>query len=357
MPRTFANDLFLRAFRDERLPRPPLWLMRQAGRYLPEYRASRAKAKSFMDFCRSPSLCAEVVLQPLERYPLDAAILFSDILTIPDAMGLGLSFEAGEGPRLARPLRDEAAIRALSPPPLEALDYVFAALAECRRALTQDGVQRVPLIGFSGSPFTLACYMVEGGGSGDEFIHCRRLLHARPDWFEHIIQVNTQAVTAYLLEQARTGADCLMLFDSWGGLLPPSLYRRLSLAPMQAIITALRAEFPDLPLIVFSKGAGQTLTAQAAIGADGIGIDWHTDLAVARSAVGKHITLQGNFDPALVSTDEATIRRAVRQAWAGFDPCWRYIANLGHGITPGADPDRVAELVAAVMDLSQNQAE
>jgi len=355
-PKRFGNDLFLRAFSDEPLPRPPLWLMRQAGRYLPEYRATRSRAASFMDFCRSPSLCAEVVLQPLERYALDAAILFSDILTIPDAMGLGLSFEAGEGPRFARPVRDEAAVRALAPPPLERLDYVFRALDECRRALTGGGVQRVPLIGFAGSPFTLACYMIDGGGSADEFIHTRRMLHARPDLIERVLEANTRAVSDYLLAQAEHGADCLMLFDSWGGLLSPSAYRHFSLEPMARVVSAIRARYPALPLIVFSKGAGMSLRSTAGIGADAVGIDWHTDLCDARRAVGPGVTLQGNFDPAIASTDEAAIRRAIARAWADFDPCRRYVANLGHGITPGASPERVAELVAAVAEMGAARA-
>ncbi len=356
MLKTFRNDLFLRAFTDERLPRPPLWLMRQAGRYLPEYRATRARATSFMDFCRSPALCAEVVLQPLERFALDAAILFSDILTIPDAMGLGLSFEAGEGPRFAHPLRDEAAIAALSAPPLERLRYVFDALDECRRALTREGVQRVPLIGFAGSPFTLACYMIDGGGSGDEFIHTRRLMHMRPDLFARVLAVNTEAVSQYLLAQAEHGADALMLFDSWGGMLAPSAYRHHSLATMERVVAAIRARHPALPIIVFSKGAGASLAATAGIGAAAVGVDWHTDLADARAAAGPAITLQGNFDPALMATDETSIRRAVAAAWAGFDPGYRYIANLGHGITPEASPERVAELVAAVAELGRSAA-
>ncbi|MCS6997228.1 MAG: uroporphyrinogen decarboxylase [Casimicrobiaceae bacterium] len=352
-PQRFENDLFLRAFTDERLPRPPLWLMRQAGRYLPEYRATRARAASFMEFCRSPALCAEVVLQPIERFGLDAAILFSDILTIPDAMGLGLSFESGEGPRFAHPLREESAIARLAVPPLEALRYVFDALRECKRALTRGAIQRVPLIGFSGSPFTLACYMIEGGGSEDEFPHTRRLMHSRPDLFARIIEVNTEAVSAYLLEQAACGADCLMVFDSWGGLLSPTAYRHWSLASLERVVSAIRARYPHLPLIVFSKGAGASLAATAAIGADAVGVDWQTDLCDARARVGSAITLQGNFDPVLLTTDEATLRRAVRAAWAGFDPCRRYIANLGHGITPEARPELVAALVAAVAELAR----
>jgi uroporphyrinogen decarboxylase len=359
----FANDLFLRAFTDERLQRPPIWLMRQAGRYLPEYRATRAKAATFMDFCRSPSLCAEVLLQPLERYDLDAAILFSDILTIPDAMNLGLSFEAGEGPRFSKPLRDEASIRSVRAPELSKLQYVFDAVQECKRALaerkrtsTDDEVQRVPLIGFAGSPFTLACYMIEGAGSADDFGHVRRMVFQRPDLVEHILSINTQIVIDYLEAQAHAGANVLMIFDSWGGVLSPSQYARFSLPYIAQIVSELKKRLPNTPIITFSKGAAHSLAAQRDTGAHAIGIDWQTDLggvgadatANARARVGTNVTLQGNFDPVLLTTDEATIERAVQNAWRGFDPHHRYIANLGHGITPDADPALVGALVNAL---------
>lgn len=347
----FANDLFLRAFTDEALPRPPIWLMRQAGRYLPEYRATRAKAGSFMDLCRSPSFCAEVLLQPLERYDLDAAILFSDILTVPDAMGLGLSFGVGEGPRFAHPLRDESAIQALAVPDMAKLGYVFDAVAECKRALTQHGVQRVPLIGFSGSPFTLACYMIEGGGSGDGFPLTRRLLLTRPDLSHRVLEVNVAAVSAYLAAQVRAGADALMLFDTWGGVLAPRLYREFSLAPMARIVSTLRTEFPGVPVIVFSRGAAHSVADIAASGAQGMGVDWQSDLATTRAVAGPNVTLQGNFDPLLVTTDAATIDRELVKSLAGFDPKRRYIANLGHGITPDADPALVGHLVARLRAL------
>lgn len=346
----FANDLFLRAFTDERLPRPPIWLMRQAGRYLPEYRATRATAKTFMDFCRSPSLCAEVLMQPLERYDLDAAILFSDILTIPDAMQLGLSFEAGEGPRFSKPLRDEAAIRALTAPDLASLQYVFDAVAECKRSLMNGDTQRVPLIGFAGSPFTLACYMIEGAGSASEFATVRRMLFQRPDLVEHILAVNTQIVADYLEAQAAAGANVLMIFDSWGGVLSPSQYARFSLPSIAKIVSELNRRLPNTPVISFSKGAAHSLAAQRDTGAHGLGIDWQTDLAAARATVGDAITLQGNFDPAIVTTDDTTIRRAIDEAWRGFDPNRRYIANLGHGITPDADPALVSTLVYALRE-------
>ncbi len=342
----FKNDLFLRAFTDEILPRPPIWLMRQAGRYLPEYRATRGRAGGFMDLCRSPSFCAEVMLQPLDRFDLDAAILFSDILTVPDAMGLGLSFGVGEGPRFARPLRDEAAVKALAAPDMSALQYVFDAVAVCKRALTTtNGVQRVPLIGFSGSPFTLACYMIEGGGSPDAFPLTRRMMLQRPELFQQVLDTNAAAVTAYLAGQVDAGADALMLFDTWGGVLAPRLYREMSLAPMKQIVAALKARFPHIPVMIFSRGAAHSVAAIAASGADGLGVDWQSDLVGARTAAGPDVTLQGNFDPLLLTTDEATIRREVAKSLAGFDPHRRYVANLGHGITPDADPALVEALV------------
>ncbi len=348
---TIKNDLFLRAFSDATLPRPPIWLMRQAGRYLPEYKATRAKAGSFLELCRSPSFCAEVLLQPLERFDLDAAILFSDILTVPDAMGLGLTFGVGEGPRFSRPLRNESDVNALAVPDMAKLRYVFDAVAECKRALTHNAEQRVPLIGFSGSPFTLACYMIEGGGSTDAFPLTRRMMLQRPDLFKKVLGVNVDAVTAYLSEQVRAGADALMVFDTWGGVLAPRLYREFSLAPMKRIVDALRAEFPKTPVMLFSRGAAHSVGAIAASGAQGIGVDWQSDLSAARAAAGPGVTLQGNFDPLLLTTDEATIRREVSNSLAGFDPKHRYVANLGHGITPDADPALVGVLVDALRNL------
>lgn len=340
------NNLFLRAFTDERLPRPPVWLLRQAGRYLPEYRASRAKFPNFMDACRSSAFCAEVMLQPLARYPLDAAILFSDILTIPDAMNLGLSFGVGEGPRFATPLRDEAAIRALAKPDLNRLRYVFDAVAECRRSLLLNATtQKIPLIGFAGSPWTLACYMIEGAGSASEFSSVRRMLFQRPDLVTQVLEILTESVIEYLHAQAEAGANALMIFDSWGGVLSPSQYARFSLPSMTKIVSALKTRLPTTPVIAFSKGAAHSLAAQRDTGAHALAIDWQTDLAAARATVGANVTLQGNFDPAIVTTDDAAIARAVASAWTDFDPHRRYIANLGHGITPDADPALVGVLV------------
>jgi uroporphyrinogen decarboxylase len=344
----FENDLFLRAFTDERLPRPPVWLMRQAGRYLPEYRASRTKYPSFMDACRSTTFCAEVMLQPLARYALDAAILFSDILTIPDAMNLGLTFGVGEGPRFSKPLRDETSINALVKPDLSSLQYVFDAVAQCKRALTEGDTQRMPLIGFAGSPFTLACYMIEGAGSASEFASVRKMMFQRPDLVERVLAINTEVVIDYLEQQALAGANVLMIFDSWGGVLSPSQYAKFSLPHISRIVATLKSRLPSTPSITFSKGAAHSLGAQAATGANALGIDWQTDLAQARAAVGTQTTLQGNFDPAILTTDESSIRNAVTAAWQGFEPKQRYIANLGHGITPDADPALVDVLLDAI---------
>ena len=273
-----ANDTLLRALRREPTPYVPVWLMRQAGRYLPEYAALRARAGSFMALATTPSLATEATLQPLARFPLDAAILFSDILTVPDAMGLGLSFAEGEGPRFERTAADERAIEALAAPDLAKLRYVFDAIGEIKRALAG----RVPLIGFAGSPFTLACYMIEGGGSAD-FVTVRKMAFARPELLDRLVAVNADAVTQYLDAQVSAGADALMLFDTWGGLLSPSAYRRFSLEPMRAILARLPQH---VPTIVFSKGAAASLPAIVECGASCIGLDWTVDLADARHRYG-----------------------------------------------------------------------
>ncbi|MEP6678862.1 MAG: uroporphyrinogen decarboxylase [Betaproteobacteria bacterium] len=344
-PELIVNDTFLRALRREPTPHTPVWLMRQAGRYLPEYNAARARAGSFMALASTPSLAAEVTLQPLERYPLDAAILFSDILTVPDAMGLGLSFAEGEGPRFARVVADEASIRALAVPDMAKLRYVFDAVGEIKRALAQ----RVPLIGFAGSPFTLACYMTEGGGSAD-FATVRRMAHARPDLLAQLVDVNTRAVAAYLNEQVAAGADAVMLFDTWGGLLPADLYRRFSLAPMRTVLRSLAPGRDGLPVpsIVFSKGAGTMLREIAAIGAHGVGLDWSVDIAAARADVGALVALQGNLDPLVLKTDPVTVARAAAAVVRAAGPAPGHIFNLGHGIAPGTPPENVAALVDAV---------
>ncbi|HEX4886175.1 MAG TPA: uroporphyrinogen decarboxylase [Casimicrobiaceae bacterium] len=347
------NDSFLRALRREPTPHTPVWLMRQAGRYLPEYNATRAKAGSFMALAQNPDLACEVTLQPLERFPLDAAILFSDILTIPDAMGLGLSFAEGEGPRFARTTADEAAIAALAAPDLAKLRYVFDAVTTIKRALAG----RVPLIGFSGSPFTLACYMIQGGGSDDDFAIVRRMAAARPDLLQRLVDVNAQAVTAYLNEQIRAGADAIMVFDTWGGLLASSAYRRFSLATMRRVVEGL-VPGPGgarVPSIVFTKGGGVWLDELAAIGADGVGLDWTVDIGEARRRVGGRVALQGNLDPLVLTTDPATVAREAEAIVRAAGPAPGHVFNLGHGIVPKTPPENVAALVETVHRVSREQ--
>ena len=344
------NDTFLRALAREPTPWTPVWLMRQAGRYLPEYNATRAKAGSFLALAQTPSLATAVTLQPLDRFPLDAAILFSDILTVPDAMGLGLSFAEGEGPRFARTTADEASIRALAVPDLARLRYVFDAVREIKRALKG----RVPLIGFSGSPFTLACYMIEGGGSSD-FAAVRRMAYARPDLLARLCAVNAQAVAAYLDEQVAAGADAVMIFDTWGGLLSAPAYRTFSLASMRAVLAALRPA-PDgrrVPTIVFTKGGGAWLEDLAASGATAVGLDWTVDLADARRRVGSRVALQGNLDPLVLLTDVETVRREAAAVVRAAGPAPGHVFNLGHGIVPATPPEHVAALVDAVHSESR----
>ena len=336
-----ANDTLLRALRRDPVPHLPVWLMRQAGRYLPEYNAVRARAGSFMALATSPAMATEVTLQPLARYPLDAAILFSDILTVPDAMGLGLSFAEGEGPRFARPLRDEAAISALAPPDLAKLRYVFDAVGEIKRALRG----RVPLIGFAGSPFTLAAYMIEGSGSDDGFARVRRMAHARPDLLARVVAVNATAVAGYLAAQVDAGADALMLFDTWGGLLSADAFRRFSLEPIREVLAALGGR---VPTIVFSKGSGARLEALADCGASCVALDWTVDLAAARAAIGVRVAIQGNLDPVVLTTDAATVDREVRAVVRAAGPTPGYVFNLGHGILPATSPELVGVLVDAV---------
>src|SRR5450755_259366 len=286
------NDRFLRALRREPVDCTPVWIMRQAGRYLPEYRATRAKAGSFVNLCKTPQLACEVTLQPLARFPLDAAILFSDILTVPDAMGLGLSVTEGEGPRFERPLVDEAAIARLRVPDPSRLQYVYDAVASIKLAL--DG--SVPLIGFAGSPFTLACYMIEGSGSAD-FGKVRRMLYARPDLLHRVLAINAEAVGAYLAQQVAHGADVLMIFDTWGGLLSSDAYDSFSLSYIKTVLKRLRDQNCRVPTIVFTKGGGQWLDRIAACGCDAVGLDWTTDIGAARRQVGNRVALQGNLDP------------------------------------------------------------
>jgi uroporphyrinogen decarboxylase len=314
--------------------------MRQAGRYLPEYAALRARAGSFMALATTPALATEATLQPLARFPLDAAILFSDNLTVPDAMGLGLSVAEGEGPRFARTVADERAIAALAAPDLAKLRYVFDAVAEIRRALAG----RVPLIGFAGSPFTLACYMIEGGAS-EGFAQARRMAYARPDLLERLVAVNAEAVAGYLREQIVAGVDVVMLFDTWGGLLPPSAYARFSLEPMRSVLALLPAE---IPTIVFTRGAAASLRAIVESGASCIGLDWTADLAEARRRHGTRVAFQGNLDPLVLLTDADAIEREATGIVAAAGPAPGFVFNLGHGIVPATPPENVGALVAAV---------
>lgn len=364
-----VNDSFLRACLRLPTTHTPVWLMRQAGRYLPEYNATRARAGSFMGLATSPAYATEVTLQPLDRYPLDAAILFSDILTVPDAMGLGLSFAAGEGPRFAHPVRDEADVARLEVPDLERLRYVFDAVASIRRALSvrcDDGVERgrVPLIGFSGSPWTLACYMVEGGGSGD-YRQVKTMLYARPDLMHRILEVNADAVAAYLNAQIEAGAQAVMIFDSWGGVLADGAFQRFSLAYTRRVLAALKREHQGqrIPQIVFTKGGGPWLEEIAAsmngFGPDVVGLDWTVNLGTARARVGDRVALQGNLDPAVLFAGDAAIRAEVERTLRNFGPPGSetdpagHVFNLGHGISQFTPPSAVEVVVDAVHAISR----
>ncbi|MFC4159093.1 uroporphyrinogen decarboxylase [Chitinimonas lacunae] len=344
------NDTFLRALLRQPTDYTPVWLMRQAGRYLPEYRETRKRAGSFLDLCKNTDLATEVTLQPLARYPLDAAILFSDILTIPDAMGLGLYFSEGEGPKFERPLREEWEIRNLSvPDPVDHLGYVIDAVSQIRRAL--DG--SVPLIGFSGSPFTLACYMVEGGGS-TTFSRIKTMLFDRPDLLHHILDINARAVTAYLNAQIEAGAQAVMIFDSWGGALAYGKYQEFSLDYMQRIVAGLTRERDgrQVPVIVFTKGGGLWLDEIASCGADAVGLDWTVDLGAARALVGDRVALQGNLDPNALFAQPAMIEREVARLLGDYGQGHGHVFNLGHGISQFTPPEHVAALVDAVHRLS-----
>ena len=345
-----ANDRFLRALLRQSVDYTPVWMMRQAGRYLPEYRATRTRAGSFMDLCKNPELACEVTLQPLERFPLDAAILFSDILTVPDAMGLGLYFTEGEGPRFERPVRTAADVERLPvPDPEDELRYVMDAVSTIRRALNG----RVPLIGFSGSPWTLATYMVEGAGS-KTFAHTKAMRFDRPDLLHALLGKVTDAVTAYLNAQVARGAQALMIFDTWGGALDPRSFAEFSLAYMARIVAGLtrEAEGRRVPVILFTKGGSQWLGAMADTGCDALGVDWTMDLADARRAVGGRVALQGNLDPCVLYASPERIRAEVARVLASFGQGPGHVFNLGHGIHPDVNPDHAAALVAAVHELS-----
>ena len=341
------NDSFLRACRREATPHTPVWLMRQAGRYLPEYLATRVKAgNNFMGLATNPAFATEVTLQPLERFALDAAILFSDILTVPDAMGLGLSFDAGEGPRFAHPVQNEAAVAALRVPDMDKLRYVFDAVTSIRKALAG----RVPLIGFAGSPWTLACYMVEGAGSKD-YRTIKSMLYARPDLLHRILAVNAEAVALYLNTQIAAGAQAVMVFDSWGGVLADGAFQQFSLAYTQRVLDQLDR---NVPAIVFTKGGGPWLEQIAASGADVVGLDWTMNLAQARERVGQRVALQGNLDPIVLFGGEAAVRAQVRAALDSYGNHPGHIFNLGHGIHLHTPPEAVAAMVDEVHRYSHS---
>ena len=345
------NDTLLRALARQPTDHTPIWLMRQAGRYLPEYNATRARAGSFLALAKNPDLATEVTLQPLARFALDAAILFSDILTVPDAMGLWLFFSDGEGPKFERPLRDEAQIKKLFvPDPGRDLRYVTDAITQIRSALAG----RVPLIGFAGSPYTLACYMVEGGASTD-FRWIKSMMYSRPDLLHHILRVNAQAVTQYLNAQIAHGAQAVMIFDTWGGALNPAAFTQFSLSYMQQIISALNRshEGARVPCIVFTKGIGTSLDAVAKTGADAVGVDWNIDIGTARARVGNQVALQGNLDPGVLLGAPEGIRREAEAVLAAYGPGHGHVFNLGHGISRYTDPERVALLVDVVHEASR----
>lgn len=346
MSSTLTNDRLLRALLRQPVERTPIWIMRQAGRYLPEYRATRAKAGDFLTLCQTPELACEVTLQPLRRFPLDAAILFSDILTVPDAMGLGLYFAEGEGPMFRDPVRTPAAIQALPiPDPEEELRYVMDAV----RLIRQELHGSVPLIGFSGSPWTLATYMVEGAGSRD-FGQTKRLLYGDPDAMHQLLGKVAKAVTLYLEAQIQAGAQAVMLFDTWGGTLTPWHYRHFSLHYMEQVIAGLSRvrEGRPVPVILFTKGGSAWLEWQAASGADALGLDWTIEMGEATARVGAQVALQGNLDPSVLYASEAVVRAEAERVLRGFPNATGHVFNLGHGIHPGIDPDRVAALVDTV---------
>ena len=347
------NDTFLRALKREHTEYTPMWLMRQAGRYLPEYNATRARLGSFLALAQCPEAACEVTLQPVDRFGLDAAILFSDILTVPDAMGLGLSFVTGEGPVFARPVRSESDVDALYvPDPADKLKYVTDAVAVIRRELNN----RVPLIGFSGSPFTLACYMVEGGSSRD-FATIKKMMYARPDLLHRILDVNAQSVTAYLNAQIESGAQAVQIFDTWGGTLSDEAYLQFSLKYIRQIIEGLIREHEGdrVPVIVFTKGGGNWLEDIATCGADCIGLDWSVSVAQARRRTADKVALQGNMDPMVLFAGEEAIRQEARRIIDSFGVVGAggHVFNLGHGISQYTNPEAVAILVDEVHSYSR----
>ena len=344
------NDSFLKTLRLEKTSYTPAWIMRQAGRYLPEYRDTRKNAGSFMDLCRNTSFATEVTMQPLERYPhLDAAILFSDILTIPDAMGLGLNFLPGEGPTFSNPLIDESSVHKLDIPSMEKLSYVFDAVRSIKDALKN----RLPLIGFAGSPWTLATYMVEGKG-GTDFLNVKKMAYERDDLMHHILKINAETVSQYLAEQIKAGADAVMIFDSWGGALSHLEYEKLSLNYMKVIIDNLNIlGFGDVPKIIFTKGGGQWINQQLKAGSNAIGLDWQTSLKIARELTKDKVALQGNMDPAILLGSDKKIEDTVKSVIDDYGHGEGHIFNLGHGITQFTDPAKVTLMLDVLKEYSK----
>ena len=345
------DSLFMRALRRESVERTPIWLMRQAGRYLPEYLATRAQAGDFLTLAGTPELAAEVTLQPIRRYGFDASILFSDILILPHVMGLGLGFTPGEGPKFERPLRDPADIAKLPrPDPNDDTASVMEAVRLIRRDLPAD----VPLIGFAGSPWTVATYMIEGGSSRD-FKRAKKMLLEHPEESDRLIAHLADSTADYLIAQVEAGADALMVFDSWGGVLSPAMFERFSLAGMQRIVDRVRQAQPGVPIILFAKGCGGMLETLADTGCDALGLDWTTRLGDARRRVGDRVALQGNLDPVVLTTSPEVIRSAVADVLEDFGPGSGHIFNLGHGITPDVPPEHVQVLVETVRRLSRRE--
>jgi uroporphyrinogen decarboxylase len=351
MSAQLKNDRFLRALMREPVDQTPVWMMRQAGRYLPEYRSTRAQAGDFMSLCKNAELACEVTIQPLERYPLDAAILFSDILTIPDAMDCGLYFEAGEGPRFERPVRSAQDIDALPLPNMaDALSYVMDAVKTIRAELNG----RVPLIGFSGSPWTLATYMIEGGGS-KEYRYAKGLMYSDPGALHALLEKLAIAVTDYLNAQIAAGAQAVQIFDTWGGVLTEPAYHEFSLHYMKRIVNGLtrEADGRQVPVILFTKGGGAWLEDMAATGCDALGLDWTVDLGQCRARVGDRVALQGNLDPSVLFGSDERITTEVRRLLEAYGPHSGHVFNLGHGINQHVDPARPATMISAVQQISR----
>lgn len=339
-----SESLLMRAIARKPVPRAPIWLMRQAGRYLPEYRQTRLKAQDFMSLCRNKELACEVAMQPLRRFKLDAAILFSDILTIPDAMGLGLDFINGEGPVFSKHIRTSKEIDALKiPNPLHDLGYVMDAVKLIRKEMPKD----LPLIGFSGSPWTLACYMLEGGSSRD-FKNAIGFMYNQPESLHVLLDKLAISVTQYLIQQIISGVNVVMLFDTWGGILSAHNYRDYSLQYMQKIVSDIKVIYPNIPIILFTKGGGQWLNLIANSGCDVIGLDWTTDLSIAKKTVGQKVALQGNLDPMVLLSSPEVIVREVRKILTQYGKDTGLIFNLGHGITPDVPPENVSVMIDAV---------